>query len=289
MPSDPAISVPAPAKLNLYLHVTGRRDDGYHELDSLVAFTRLGDTVSVTAADDLTLSATGPFAGDLPGGGDNIVLEAADRLRQLAEIGTGADITLHKCLPVASGIGGGSADAAAAITALRRLWDFEPAASDVSALALELGADVPVCLAGEAAYMGGIGEVLEPFPALPEIPVVLVNPGVAVSTADVFRARTGPFTPPNRFAGPVGHALDLAQSLAARQNDLTAAATAQAPVIGDALTALGGCTDCLLTRMSGSGATCFALFALPAAAEAAAKRIAAAYPDWWVEVTELAS
>lgn len=287
MPSDQAISVPAPAKLNLYLHVTGRRDDGYHELDSLVAFTRLGDTLSAAAADDLSLNATGPFAGDLPSGHDNIVLKAADGLRQLAGMDAGAAITLQKRMPVASGIGGGSADAAAAITALCRLWDAQPAPADLSALALGLGADVPVCLAGRTSYMGGIGEALEPFPALPAIAVVLVNAGVTVPTAAVFEARSGPFTPPDRFSGPVAHALDLAQSLAVRRNDLTAPAVATAPVIRDVLAALDECPECLLARMSGSGATCFALFGSEAAAKAAAANLSAAHPDWWVEATEL--
>ncbi len=192
----------APAKLNLYLHVTGKRADGYHLLDSLIAFADVHDTVSVAEAEALDLACDGPFAAGLPESGDNIVLAAARLLRESAGMRSGAQIRLTKRLPVASGIGGGSADAAAALRALDALWRCRASEEDLAALALAIGADVPVCLYGRAAFVGGIGEKIVAAPKLPACHLVLANPGVPLATAAVFAARSGGFSAPRRWVSP---------------------------------------------------------------------------------------
>jgi len=277
------IRIAAPAKINLYLHVVGRRADGYHELDSLVAFADIADTVTVLPAAGLSLAIDGPFAAALADATeDNLVLRAARLLAERCGVTAGAALRLTKRLPVASGIGGGSSDAAAALRGLQLLWKAAATSEDLAALAAALGADVPVCLMGRAAWLGGIGEVLAAAPTLPPVAVLLVNPGIALSTPAVFKARRGAFSPSARFAGPIADAGGLAEALAGRRNDLTEAAIGLAPAIGDVLARLRRCEGVLLARMSGSGATCFALFAEEAAAQHAASRLRAERPDWWV-------
>jgi len=285
--STDGITVFAPAKLNLYLHVLGRRDNGYHDLESLVAFADVGDHIAAAPASNLTLSIDGAFAEDLIDDDENLVLRAARALQATAGVDAGAALTLTKNLPVASGIGGGSADAAATIKALVRLWGIHPATHDLSGLALSLGADVPVCLFGRPAFMTGIGETLEPAPDLPAASLVLINPGLGLSTPDVFKARRGDAGIANSFDEPIADAQTLADVLAARNNDLTAAAISLAPEIGQVLSVLGGAEGCLLARMSGSGATCFGLFADTAAATAAAAAMRGAHPAWWVVASRL--
>ncbi|PZQ52223.1 MAG: 4-(cytidine 5'-diphospho)-2-C-methyl-D-erythritol kinase [Rhodovulum sulfidophilum] len=263
----------ARAKVNLCLHVTGRRTDGYHLLDSLVTFAEVGDEITAEPAPAPGLVIDGPFAAGLDAGPDNLVLRAARAMG-----GGGAAIRLTKNLPVASGIGGGSADAAATLRALARLRGAplpEPAA------VLALGADVPVCLAGQPTRMSGIGEVLEPL-ALPSCAMVLVNPGVAVPTGAVFARLARRDNPPLPAPGALPDAAALFAYLRATRNDLEPAARDIAPEIDRALTALAGQPGCALARMSGSGATCFGLFATAAEAEAAAAGIRAAEPGWWV-------
>ena len=255
----------APAKVNLFLHVVGRRPDGYHLLDSLAVFPGPGDVLRGTEADALTLKVVGPFAPGLAGEGDNLVLRAA---RALAP-GRGARLVLEKNLPVASGIGGGSADAAAALRLLSRLWGAE---ADLHALGAELGADVPACVASVPVRMGGVGEVLGTAPALPPCTMLLVNPLVAVSTPDVFRRRRGTFRPPASLPLSWSTASALCDGLNETTNDLEQSAREVAPVIGDVLDWLRAAPGCLLARMSGSGATCFGLFPGPAPA---------APPTWW--------
>ena len=220
----------APAKLNLYLHVVGRRDDGYHLLDSLVAFADIADEVIAAPANTLSLRITGPYAAQLMGeAGENLVHRAARlfaaRLRRLPR----AALTLEKRLPVASGIGGGSSDAAAALRALAALWRAELPAAALADLALALGADVAVCLASRASYLGGIGERVEPAPALPPLAVVLANPGVALPTAGVYARRDGAFSEPARFADAPRDATELVALLRERRNDLTGAAQELVP------------------------------------------------------------
>jgi 4-diphosphocytidyl-2-C-methyl-D-erythritol kinase len=280
-----AVSAFAPAKVNLYLHILGRRADGYHLLDSLVAFADIGDRVTAAPADRLSLALQGPEAAALaPLGDDNLVLRAARLLTAPAAPGVaprGAALVLDKRLPVSAGIGGGSSDAAATMRVLDRLWGRSLAPAALAALALGLGADVPACLAARPVWVGGIGERLEPAAGLPPAGVVLANPRRQLATAAVFRLRHGPFTAPGRFAPMPRDAAGLAAALAARRNDLTAAALSLVPEIAAVLDCLGALPGALLARMSGSGATCFALFTDRAEALAAGQRLAQAEPGWW--------
>lgn len=264
----------APAKINLCLHVTGRRADGYHLLDSLVVFAGVGDRVSATLEGPPSLTVEGPMAAGLSGEGDNLVLRAA------RAIGVSARIVLEKHLPVSSGIGGGSADAAATLRLLARL-SGRPLPDAAAVLAL--GADVPVCLAGRPVRMTGIGEGLAPLPALPEAWLVLANPGVAVSTPAIFRALARADNAPlPRDLPRLRTPAELAAFLAMQRNDLEPPAVTLEPVIGRVKAALTAQAGCLMARMSGSGATCFGLFADPLSANAAARAIRAAESGWWV-------
>jgi 4-diphosphocytidyl-2-C-methyl-D-erythritol kinase len=271
----------APAKVNLYLHVTGKRDDGYHLLDSLAVFPSVGDRLTYAPADGLTLQLGGTFAAGLAPEPDNLALRAARRLAQrYGRIPTGR-LFLEKNLPVASGIGGGSADAAAALRLLGKAWELDGALPDI---ALQLGADVPVCLARQPARMSGIGEILEQAPKLPVFGILLVNPGFPVATAAVFRARRAIFSPPANLPDAWPDAASMAAALSELHNDLETAAIALAPGIGAVLATLRSLPGALLARMSGSGATCFALFETPAAARAAAGVIdqrSGAAAGWW--------
>lgn len=313
----------ASAKLNLYLHVTGRRDDGFHELDSLVVFADVGDVITVEDGTDLSLSITGPFSDSLPANDDNLVLRAARLLAARTGVTTDAHITLEKNLPIASGIGGGSADAAATLKALVEFWGIELSDQDIhhvahdvaddldtaralstlfklwrddlgtdmlSVIGLELGADVPVCLQGLPVYMGGIGERLDMAPHLPPAWLVLVNPGVHVSTPETFKAYKASgkdFSQPARFHNHPQDAAHLAALLGERTNDLMAPALALTPKIQAVLDSLNDIDDALLARMSGSGATCFALFATESGAKAAANHLAQTHPQWWVKAAEM--
>ena len=263
----------APAKVNLWLRVTGRREDGYHLLDSLVAFAAVGDAVEARPAPSLVLTRDGPFADAVPAGEDNLVLQAARMLAGAS--GAGAGLRLTKRLPPASGIGGGSADAAATLRALVRLWGLDAEAAAAAAPAL--GADVPVCLASRPCRMQGIGERLAPC-ALPPLGLVLANPLVALETRAVFAARSGDFAPPFPPPRAWADAAALAADIRAAGNDLAPAALALCPPIGDVLAALAALPGSLCAAMSGSGATCFALFADAAAARRAAAALPAA---WW--------
>lgn len=267
----------ARAKLNLALHVRSRRADGYHELETLFAFVEHGDRVRVAPAAELTLTLAGPYAGALAGEGDNLVLRAARRFAEAFGGGPWA-IELEKNLPVASGIGGGSADAAATLRALARLAGLDVHDARLFAIADALGSDVPACLLGKTALGRGRGELLEPVEGMPGTPTLLVNPGVAVSTAEVFAGWDG------LDRGPIGKGtlVDIAR---AGRNDLEAPARSVAPVIGDVLDALEHQPGVLLARMSGSGATCFALFE---SAEARAAAAAAMPGGWWCAETSLA-
>lgn len=288
-----ALSITAPAKINLTLRVTGRRADGYHLLDSLVVFTELGDELSVRApvADEAALSLTvdGPFAAPLNGESDNLVLRAARHLAEDAQIVPQAAFTLTKRLPVASGIGGGSADAAAALHLLNDLWGLERSLAELQALALPLGADIPVCLLKRPTMMRGIGETLLPLDRLPDFALLLVNPGAALSTAEIFAARQGTFTTPTPPSSAFTALDALIDWLSLEANDLEEPARRLCPAVGEVLEALGRTAGCRLARMSGSGATCFGLYATLAEAEAAAEAVARAYPAWWVAASRCRS
>ncbi len=264
--------------MNLYLHVVGRRSDGYHLLDSLAVFPAIGDSILVRTAPALSLRIHGPFGAGLDGGAANLVSQAARALASAAGVGCRAAITLTKTLPVASGIGGGSADAAATLRALARLWGVSLSPDALMAVAARIGADVPVCLHSRPARMEGVGEVLSPAPLIPSCGMVLVNPRVAVSTPAVFAARAGGFSDPARLPVAWPSAAAMADDVRLLRNDLEAPAAQLCPAIVAVLAWLADRPGCLLARMSGSGATCYGLFADPAMAARAA---VGAPPGWW--------
>lgn len=271
----------APAKVNLFLHVTGRRADGYHLLDSLAVFGPAFDTVMAAPASSLSLTLDGMFGANLAAEPDNLVLRAARALAQRAGVAPGAALTLTKRLPVASGIGGGSADAAAALRLLNRLWGAGLDEAALMELAAPLGADIPVCVPSRPARMQGVGEAIGAAPRLPECGLLLVNPGLPLATPSVFKARAASgagFSPEAALPEAWPDVVAMARDLARLTNDLEAPALALCPPIAEVLAALRALPCALLARMSGSGATCFALFATPAAAEAAAALLPAA---WW--------
>ena len=276
-----ALRFAARAKINLYLHVTGRRSDGYHLIDSLVCFADLGDELVLEAAPELSLGLDGPFGAALVGS-DNLVLAAA----RLMDPARGAAMRLVKQLPVASGIGGGSSDAAAALTGLSRLWQCPmPEAERL----LALGADLPVCLAPGPSFVGGIGEQLEHAPRLPRFYMLLANPRRPLPTAEVFRRFARPFSRPARWRDSPASAAELAGLLRERGNDLTEPAMSLLPEIGDLLNAISSSPGCLIARMSGSGASCFGLYAAADEAAKAAAAIQVTQPHWWVRATAIAT
>jgi 4-diphosphocytidyl-2-C-methyl-D-erythritol kinase len=281
------VEEPAFAKINLDLYITGRRADGYHELDSLTAFAARGDRLTLHEHDRLELELTGPFAGPLAAEPDNLVLRAARRLAALAGRAAAVRIRLDKQLPVAAGVGGGSADAAAALRGLNRLWRLGMSEADLAGLAAGRGADVPVCLAGCTARMRGIGDRIEPWHGLPPLPALLVNPRLPLATADVFRALELAHAPAERGWPPPCEPDACLAWLGERQNHLEAPARRILPQISDVLALLAAQDGCAVARMSGSGATCFGLFADQAACDAAAAAIGRAHPGWWLAATTI--
>ena len=253
----------APAKINLALHVTGQQANGYHVLDSLVVFADVGDVLSVLPTAQTSLTVGGPFAEGVPEDAGNLVWKALDRA------GVTAKVSLTKNLPHGAGIGGGSSDAAAILRVIKR-----------PDLALDLGADVPVCLGSAPQRMQGIGDILTAVPDFPAFWLVLVNPGAHVPTVDVFNALSSKH---NSEMDAMPEDGDWLGWLAAQRNDLQEPACTYAPVVAEALMALG---DASLTRMSGSGSTCFGVYPDQSSARAAQARISAAYPDWWVVATQ---
>lgn len=282
----------APAKVNLFLHVDGRREDGFHELESLVVFTAFGDEVSLAPASELVLERRGVFAGDLPDNPeDDLCLRAAAQLAQAFARAPSVHISLEKNIPVAAGIGGGSSDAAAVLRGLCRLWDMDCRDPRVTRIAEGLGADVPVCLHGGAAFVSGVGEVVRPLAEDPAFHILLVNPNEALSTANVFGA----------FVGGVGLTEGLADSVRSEdpvaffrtimtsRNDLAAAAQALCPAVETVLKSLAQNTDCTLARMSGSGATCFGVFPDAESCRRAGEMVSHAHREWWVCPTRTTS
>jgi 4-diphosphocytidyl-2-C-methyl-D-erythritol kinase len=282
-----SVVVAAPAKVNLSLHVLGRRSDGYHLIDSLIVFAGVGDHVEAQPDETLRLEVTGGFAPGVPRAPANLVWRAAVLLAEVAGVPAAARLVLNKQLPVAAGLGGGSADAAATLIALSRLWGLALDAETLAGLAVGLGADVPVCLYGRPAFAGGIGEELQASPPLPPVWLLLVNPGIGLATATVFQARRGAYSTARRWSQPLARAEDLAERLAECRNDLEPAARRLCPAIDEVLAALSASHGCLLARMSGSGASCFGLYAEAGAAQAAAAELAAAKPAWWLRVAPL--
>jgi 4-diphosphocytidyl-2-C-methyl-D-erythritol kinase len=269
----------APAKINLALHVLGRRTDGYHELDSIVAFADVGDVLTFDLADETKLSVDGAFASGIPCDDDNLVLKVIALLRRHGTV-PDMHISLTKNLPVASGIGGGSADAAAALRGVMRLSGLRFDSETMQELALSLGADVPVCLHSKACRMQGVGEIITPLEQLPAPAILLLNPLHACGTRDVFRAMG------LKRGDRGGTALVVADSSSWR-NDMAPAALRVLPVIADVLLVLEAVTGATTVRMSGSGATCFALFDHIGLAQSAADKVRHHRPDWWVAAARL--
>jgi 4-diphosphocytidyl-2-C-methyl-D-erythritol kinase len=290
--SGALLEEPAPAKVNLTLRVTGRRPDGYHELESLVAFARVGDRLAFAPGAPLALEVGGAFAAAAGDIADNLVLKAARELKRLVPGLTLGRFVLEKDLPVAAGLGGGSADAAAALRLLGRANGLAMDDARLAAAACASGADVPVCLDPRARVMRGIGEILSAPLGLPPLPAVLVNPGVPLPTKDVFAtfARAAPRAPAEGFDAAALSAASLDAAIAALArgaNDLGGAAMALCPAVADTLKALAATPGCRLARMSGSGATCFALYESEDATAAAAVALAGAHSGWWVRSTVL--
>lgn len=272
------VEVFAPAKINLTLHVTGQRPDGYHTVDSLVVFAQAGDRLVITPSDERRLTVTGPFAAGVPTGPENLVWKAVDLLGPEA-----FDIALTKNLPHGAGIGGGSSDAGAVLRAASAL--LKRPIPDPGTLAC-VGADLPVCALAQTVRMQGIGEILSPVPDVPPVALVLVNSGVPVPTGAVFAGLEHRKNPP--MDAPTWSGLpSFLGWLGAQRNDLEPAACALEPSIGHTLDTLRGAAGCDLARMSGSGGTCWGLFRQPAAAQSAAQVIAKDHPDWWVQPTLL--
>lgn len=284
------LTVFAPAKINLYLHITGRRADGYHDLDSLVAFTGIGDEIRLEPADAFSFHIEGPQAASLAeeDAESNLVVRAARALAALTGHALALKLTLVKNLPVASGIGGGSSDAAAAIRALAQHWGLAMDDPRLAQIAAALGQDVLVCFKIENNYMTATGT--EPAPDLPTLGVVLVNPNKPVPTPAVYKIfREGgyAFSPQAQLERTPQTGAELIDALKARHNDLYAPALKLLPEIGAVIDAIAATPDCLLSRMSGSGATCFGLYADGAAAERAAAQIRENHPNWWCAASVL--
>jgi len=284
----------APAKINLYLHVTGKRADGYHLLDSLVVFCTMGDAaqdrVEIALASSPSLVIAGPYGAALQqeAPADNLISKALAALTRQLGITQAFAVKLEKRLPIASGIGGGSADAAAALRGAARLLGLPLHHPALAQAATQTGADLLACLFSQPCYFGGIGDAVDLVSGLPPFALLLVNPGLGLNTAAVFKARspTQPFTPPARLPAMPATAEALAKALITRHNDLTQPATQLCPSIASILESLNRQPGCLLARLSGSGATCFGVFADSKKATEAATHLAAENPDGWLAVTE---
>lgn len=283
-----ALTLNATAKVNLTLHLTGRRADGFHILDSLIGFTGITDKLSFAPAHEIRLSISGPEAAGVEPNDHNLVVRAAKLIQSHTGTTQGAAITLEKNIPVAAGLGGGSADAAATIAGCLKLWGQKntPQIGD-DVLAAKLGADVPVCRYGKPAKVGGIGETIVPAGVWPSTWLVLVNPRVPLSTADVFKAYDGHFRTPTQDSFSGGLFPDFIEFLSRQGNDLTDAACAAAPIVLEVLRDLTDLPDCALARMSGSGPTCFGLFETQDEAERTARLLTQNRQKWWVCATPL--
>jgi 4-diphosphocytidyl-2-C-methyl-D-erythritol kinase len=283
MPATGAV-LNAPAKVNLALHVTGRRADGYHLLDSIAVFADIADKVAIEPADALTLSVSGPFSQHAPGDASDLALRAANAFFAHAGIKPAASIHVEKNIPAGAGLGGGSADAAAVLVGLNRHFNAGVPDETLAVIGLTLGADVPMCLAGGALRARGVGEDIECLANWPTLLLVLVWPGRPVATAEAFKALARRDNPPLPAPPADASLSDVAAFLADCRNDLEEPAIAIAPEIGEALRILRGTPGCLVARMSGSGSACFGLYS-EMAADAAAGVVGAAKPNWWVHAT----
>jgi len=282
-----SLRIVAPAKLNLFLQITGKRPDGYHLLESLAVFTAFGDMLEFAPADTLSLTMSGPFASQLSVGDDNLVLRAAHALNRFTNGNRGASITLHKHVPIGAGLGGGSSDAAATLLGLVQLWQLPLNLAQLHPLAVSLGSDVPVCLEQKAAWVTGTGDTVTPVKFFTGASVLLVNPRTPLLTADVYRAFASAFAAPVTPPLPLRSLDALVKYVKPLGNSLEAPATALQPKISDILAVLRATEGCVLARMSGSGATCFALYQEAPMARQVAHALRQSHPQWWVQESVL--
>ncbi len=280
-----SIKVFAPAKVNLFLHITGKLSDGYHTLDSLVVFADIGDYITIEKSSEFSFHVKGEFAKDLQVDiQNNLVAKAAKSLAQISGNNPNVKITLDKNLPISSGIGGGSSDAASTIWGLQEFWSLAHDADYILPLMTKLGADVPVCQYCRPAIMRGIGDILSPAPIMQEVPIVLINPMISCATQDIFLLYDGEFKKGNaKLPKILNTVFDLVKFLEITDNDLFKPASKLIPEIGNVINALNAQNTCLFSRMSGSGASCFGLFENIKGAELAAEIICQENPDWWVK------
>ena len=284
----------APAKINLFLHITGRRQNGYRKLDSLVCFADIGDTIHIETADHFSFHITGSFADQFSDtekeshtDSQNLVVRAARMLSQITKTPLTCKITLEKNLPIAAGVGGGSSDAAAVIWGLQRLWGISHDTDFLLPFLTQIGADVPVCYHAQSCIMQGIGDVILPAPNMPEIPILLVNPMIFCPTERVFMNHNNVYKSPLTLPDNIQTIFSLVDILKTTSNDLYAPAQQSAPEISNVISALGGQPQTLLSRMSGSGATCFGIYETLQDAQNAHDAIAKDNPDWWLATGHL--
>jgi 4-diphosphocytidyl-2-C-methyl-D-erythritol kinase len=272
----------APAKINLFLHITGKRPDGYHLLQSVVVFANVGDRLTFSRHDSLFIDVAGRFAGDVCAPRDNLIYKAAQALGENYKIAPTGQILLEKNLPVASGMGGGSSDAATTLKGLAQLWGLPEEFDRMQKIAGTLGADVPACLMRRPVWMEGVGEKMMRLPDMPDMHMVLVNPAVATPTPEVFRQFRAKFSPPIQFIGRRKTMGEWIADLKLYRNDLTEAAIAVSPEIKTALQSIAETQGCQIARLSGSGATCFGIYETPTAAHAAVNKLRQQHPEWWI-------
>ena len=277
----------APAKINLFLHITGKRPDGYHLLQSVVVFVNIGDRLTFTRHDSLFIDVTGPYAGDVCAPRDNLIYKAAVALGENYRHPPRGQILLEKNLPVASGMGGGSSDAATTLKGLSQLWGLPEEFDRMQKIAATLGADVPACLMRRPVWMEGVGEKMMRLPDMPDLHMVLVTPAVATPTPEVFRQFRGKISPPIQFIGRRKSMGEWIADLKLYRNDLTEAAIAVSPDIKIALQSIRETSGCQVARLSGSGATCFGIYDTDAAAKAAVNKLRQQHPDWWITAAGL--
>ena len=288
--SEKSRTIFAPAKLNLFLHVTGRRENGFHTLDSLVTFANIGDTITIEDAPSFSLHTNGPFPGSLPQNhDDNLVVQTAKTLSKHLNKPLNVKITLTKNLPLAAGIGGGSSDAAATIRGLIEHWKIKNETDHILKTIAKLGADIPVCFQAKPTIMRGIGDILLPAPAMPKTPIVLINPMIPCPTKDVFAAYEGHDKHNTALPAQCNTIDDLVKILDPLDNDLLDPALKIVPDIQNVINALNTQKECHLARMSGSGATCFGLFETIEHAERTAKTIKSENPNWWIKTGHIST
>lgn len=293
-PPSQSRTIFAAAKINLFLHVTGRRKNGYRKLDSLVSFADIGDKIHIEAANNFSFHITGPFAHQFSDAekashtdSKNLVVRAARMLSQITNNPLKCKITLEKKLPLSAGIGGGSSDAAATIWGLQRLWDIPQSPEFLLPFLTQLGADVPVCYHAKSCVMQSIGDIILPAPTMPEIPILLINPMLPCSTENVFMHHNDTYKSPITLPEHINTVFDLVDLLNTTSNDLYPPALNAVPEVANVITAMNGQNKTLLSRMSGSGATCFGIYETIDHAQQAQAIITKENPDWWLATGHL--